>query len=448
MQFQSPPPDLNLFGTDGIRATVGKAPFTSKELTQLGHALGLWACQRYSQQPRILLGHDTRHSCSWVKSALQTGLLRHPVIVYDADVLPTPALCKIIKDNNEFDCSIIISASHNPYHDNGIKIVNQAGKINREDELLISSLFRQEQLSDDYSLFGNVTWFTHAQALYQQALQRHFPSNFLHNKKVVLDCANGATTTSALAIFKLFGATVIPLHYQPNGININQACGTLHTQDLQQAIVAHQADIGFAFDGDGDRVIAVNRHGTPRDGDDIMALLLHHPLYADTPHIVSTIMSNQGFEVYVKNQHKQLIRTSVGDKYVAAQLAQDNLLLGGEQSGHIIMRDYLDTGDGIFTALRVMETLLLTNNWDMITFQRYPQILLNIPVTTKQDLTSPPLAALIAQSQSQLHSGRIVVRYSGTENLLRIMVEDDQLHHAQSIGTCLAQALQKQLSHV
>ncbi len=442
--LQQPLPH-NLFGTDGIRTRVGQAPFTSTDLVRLGHALGLWACKRYGK-PHIVLGHDTRISCSWVKAALQTGLLLHPVTLYDAHVLPTPALCKIIKENSTFDMSIIISASHNPYHDNGIKIVDRTGKISHADELALSSLFFQESVPLTSSTFGTSVAFTDAHNLYLQALEQSFPTNFLYGKKIVIDGANGATTTCALQAFKLFGADVIPINYHPNGTNINHQCGALHLADLQKAVIEQKADIGFAFDGDGDRVMTVNRHGQIKNGDDALALLLDHPAYAHTPAIVGTIMSNQGFEVFLTNRNKKLIRTAVGDKYVAEQLGKENLLLGGEQSGHTIMRDYLDTGDGIFTALRIAEACMHTNNWDLITFTPYPQVLLNIPVTHKKDLTLPHVAYHIERAQAQLHSGRVVVRYSGTENLLRIMIEDSRLEHAHTIGSALAQALHNELS--
>jgi Phosphomannomutase len=243
----------------------------------------------------------------------------------------------------------------------------------------------------------------------------------------------------------MLGADIIALNTSPNGTNINNECGALHTTHLQQEVVKQHADIGFAFDGDGDRVIAVNRNGGAKNGDDIIALLSQHPLYMQQKTIVGTIMSNHGLELFLHAQGKHLVRTAVGDKYVAAYLNDHQNLLGGEQSGHIIMYDYLQTGDGMMTALRIIETIIMTNNWDMKTFERLPQILINIPVVHKRDLKDPDIASIITHYEQQLDSGRVIVRYSGTENLLRVMVEDTTQKAAQTIGTNLGKALQQKL---
>lgn len=439
----------NLFGTDGIRGTVGIYPMTIDQLPDLGNAIAQWICKTESDSPIILLGHDTRLSCSLVKSALLSKLLLYPITIHDAYVLPTPAVYLLTKLDKKFHGGIIISASHNPFYDNGIKLVNAAtGKLRAEDEQLIMSFFNtQATTAIAYDRLGTVQPFLNATELYIDYLAQWFSDHsFLRGKKIVLDCANGATSGIAPRLFAQLGAQVIALHHQPNGRNINEACGALHTEDAQKAVLENNADAGFAFDGDGDRIIAINRHGKINDGDDILALLTSHPAYAAANTLVGTIVSNYGFERWLAAHGKTLIRTAVGDKHIAQQLSHDNLMLGGEQSGHIVLRDYLEIGDGIFTALRILQTLHHTNNWDMVTFDKYPQILINLPVAVKKDLESEPLASIIEESKAQLHAGRIIVRYSGTENLLRVMVEDDSHDHAQHIANVLARSLHKTLS--
>ncbi len=435
-----------IFGTDGIRAQVGNFPFTIEKLHHLGKAIALWSLEKYGSKPQLLLAHDTRVSSSLVKSTISSGLLLYPLQLYDGGVLPSPAVLKIIQSNPGFHFGIIISASHNPYQDNGIKLIDTAlGKISHEDELIITKLFYQ-QLSTDYSTMGALHYWPNAKDEYVQDLISHFPSQFLQGKKIVLDCAHGAAYQIAPFVFENFGATVMKLNCLPNGININKHCGALHTEEIQKAVVNLQADAGFAFDGDADRVIAINRYGQIKNGDDILALLLNHPIYKFSSNIVGTIMTNQAFELYLQKNNKSLIRTAVGDKYVADSLSEHSLLLGGEPSGHIIARDYLATGDGIFIALRTLETILLTNNWDMNTFTKFPQVIINVPVSVKKNLSDAPFFEIIENVKKRLLAGRLIVRYSGTEPLLRIMIEDQDFEYAQSLGTSLAKSLTQKLS--
>ena len=238
---------------------------------------------------------------------------------------------------------------------------------------------------------------------------------------------------------------MVTLAAQPNGININENCGALHPANLQQAVLEHNALAGFAFDGDGDRVIAVSREGVVKDGDDLLALLLDHPACKNSTQVIGTIMTNHGFEAHVKTRGKELIRTKVGDKYIAAKLAQQKQVLGGESSGHIIMSDYLPTGDGIFVALRALETILATGNHDFVTFLKYPQKLINVPIARKDDLEQAPYCNIISSHEQLVPQGRVVVRYSGTENLLRVMVEDASEDSAYSTAASLARELQSSL---
>lgn len=438
----------NIFGTDGIRCTIGNEPLTVSSLIHLGNAIAQWATTKYGYTPTILLGHDTRQSCALVKSALQTGLLLHGVTIYDAQVVPTPTVCQILKYNSLFDLGIIISASHNPFQDNGIKIIDKiSGKLNIEDELALSQhFFTQSNVAYSYNNLGSVITWPNATQEYYATLQKFLPPDYLQGKKIVLDCAHGATSFMAQQIFEHYGATVIVINNTPDGKNINDHCGALHPQTLQHAVITNHADIGFAFDGDGDRVITVNHLGQVKDGDDMLTLLFEHPSYKQQVGIVGTVMTNQGFAAHMHSKQKQLHRTPVGDKYVGERLEKEQLLLGGEQSGHVILRDYLNTGDGIFTALRLLQAIIHTDNWDMVTFVKFPQILINIPVEIKKDLTTPQLATIIAEHEAQLYGGRLLVRYSGTESVLRVMVEDSDSNNANYIGTSLCKELAKKLS--
>lgn len=368
----------------------------------------------------------------------------YPVTVIDAQILPSPALGALLQSTKEFDFGIIISASHNPYQDNGIKLIDPRGKLDSSDELKISQLFGQKYSSTDYTNLGTEK-FSNLERPYREHIQSFFKKDFLYHKKIILDCAQGATYSLAPQIFKHFGAEVITLFDKPNGLNINKQCGSLYPETLQKAVVEYNANIGFAFDGDGDRVLAVNRFGHIKNGDDILALLLEHPSYKPMKSVVGTIMTNQGFEVFLKQSQRTLIRTPVGDRHVTEFLTKHQLLLGGEPSGHIILRDYLNSGDGIFTALRTLEAIAYCNNWDLQTFKKFPQIHTTIRTNNKKDLNQLPFSEIIETSKAQLHQGRLVIRYSGTEPVLRIMVEDDDCENAQTICSILSKKLQEKL---
>lgn len=340
----------------------------------------------------------------------------------------------------------MITASHNLYQDNGIKIVDaHTGKITREDEKIITDLYYQNTIEINYDTLGTECISNNAQDTYIHTLLNRFPKGFLQGKIIVLDSAHGAASMIAPQLFTNAGAHVISMCAQPNGKNINHKCGSTHPEVIQQAVWQHHADYGFAFDGDGDRILAVNNQGIIKDGDDLVALLSMHPDYAAQKLIVGTIMSNYGLENYLIQNDKTLIRANVGDKWVYQELEKNNALLGGEQSGHIIMRDYLASGDGLYTALKICQTLELTQNWAMDTFQKYPQVLINVPILIKKDLSEKPLASLIEKYTDQIIAGRLIVRYSGTENVLRIMVEEKDAQQAHAIGNALACALAREL---
>lgn len=435
----------SLFGTDGIRASVGKEPLTLTSLPHLGYVLGLWAHTKYTKPVRMLIGHDTRISCSLVKASLKSGLLAQGVMLHDAGVIPSPAVMRIMNLTQLFDMGIIISASHNPYRDNGIKIILNDGKLTTTDEQEITELFYSTPAIYTYETLATDTAYPDAAQHYIDTMVALFSPQCLSGKTIVLDCANGAASNVAPAIFSALGGTIITINDMPNGYNINEQCGAVHPEQLQETVLNNKADIGFAFDGDADRVIAVNNAGEIKNGDDILAILLEHPLYKKTSTVVGTIMTNQGIEALAAQKEKVLVRTPVGDKFITDYLVRNNLLLGSEPSGHVILRDYLATGDGIFTALRIVETIQLNQNWSMHSFTKFPQIVINVPVQVRKDLTQDPAAHIITSHREQLNKGRIVVRYSGTEPLLRIMIEDEDQDNAKKIGMKLSQELQQAL---
>ncbi len=438
---------MNIFGTDGIRNKVGTGLFSLENLPKLGRAIALWLEKKGGEQPSIVLACDTRISCDFVKSALKSGLLLSPVSLVDAGILPTPGLAQLLSLNKNYSLGIMISASHNPYYDNGIKLIDSlTGKLSQEDEITISAFFNSMNKPAEYSMFGKDIILLDAPDIYIKTICSFFPSNFLLGKKIVLDTAHGATYLVAPAIFQALGAHVITLNNKPNGTNINAQCGATDLVSLQKSVLENKADIGFAFDGDGDRLMLVSSFAETKNGDDILALLSQHRAYKNQDTIVGTVMSNQGLEVFLQQAGKKLLRTAVGDKYVVQALQEHAYLLGGEQSGHIILKDLATTGDGILAALRICEVLQQTNNWSLDTFEKYPQVLLNVIVTHKKDLTTGQALAILNLAEKQIVSGRILVRYSGTENLLRVMVEEKDPQKAAAIAHELAQELKDYLS--
>lgn len=434
-----------LFGTDGIRRTMGASPLTPQELVQLGNALGHWITKEY-QAERVVIAHDTRLSSPLIKAALKTGLLQHPVTVTDAHVLATPLVFYNVMQG-PFDVGIMITASHNPHQDNGIKLfTKRTGKSTPAMEEAITRLFYSIGQTPSYQELGTETFDRSLAATHAQALKKIFPENFLAGLRIVLDCAHGAFSYDAPALLTSFGAEVIPLSNRPNGKNINADCGSEHPEVLQKAVLEHHAQIGFAFDGDGDRILVVDAQGVEHDGDHLLALLLEHPAYAHQTTLVGTVMTNQGLEAYLNKKGKCLLRAAVGDKQVVAAMKKEECLVGGEPSGHIILRDFSDTSDGIFTCLRILETLILKKSWDVALFTHFPQIVINMPVKIKKDLTCSPYAQVIEKHRCQLEAGRLVVRYSGTEQLLRVMVEDTDKQKAETVGLLLSQELAENLA--
>jgi phosphoglucosamine mutase len=436
------------FGTDGIRGEWGRFPFVSDEIEKIGVAISEWYSDKNcGKQPSVVICSDTRISCDLIEKSLIKGLSSRVSRVFLAGVLPTPALLKVMLESKRFDIGLVVSASHNLYKDNGVKVFEfPGGKLEESDENKIIQLY--EKLGETKKLgssqknkeFCDRKLFS-ACKIYEDSVLSRFKPGFLSGRRVVLDLANGATFKVAPEIFKRLGADVEVINSEPNGKNINENCGAVCPEALQKEVVCLKADIGFAFDGDGDRVMATTRSGDLRDGDDILGLLIKSSEFHQQKFVVGTITTNYGLEELLEDRGKKLLRTKVGDKFISRCLGEKDLQLGGETSGHVIMASYLNVGDGIYTALKVMQVLDEINDWDFDTFDKMPQIMVNVRVSNRKPLDLHPCKKIIDLHRSRIKSGRMVVRYSGTENLLRVMVEEKSLASAESISQDLANEL-------
>ncbi len=416
------------FGTDGYRG-VANETLSVHHAFKIGEACGELAM---SHSGKIVLGQDTRVSSPLLANAFKAGCMSRGCDVYDLKVTSTPCVAYHVT-HDDFHFGVMISASHNPYMDNGIKIFNHEGiKISDQleayiedvcDGIISLSATQSKHIGLDVDFSDGVDdYITYIVSLMTQRQDV---------KKIVLDCAHGSTTTTAQKAFEACGFEVVVINNQPNGTNINDHCGSTHPQMLQKEVAAHQAFCGFAYDGDGDRLIAVDEHGKIVDGDQIMYALgkhlkAHHKLHDDV--LVSTVMSNLGFIKACELAGIKVLLTQVGDKYVFAKMRETHASLGGEQSGHLILPDLLPSGDGVLASLQLMEMLLETKQSLSATVslcRPFPQLLRNIRVKDKHiTMNAPYLKELIQQVEDQLISdGRVLVRASGTENLIRVMVE-------------------------
>jgi phosphoglucosamine mutase len=419
-----------LFGTDGVRGRAGSPPLDPPTIRRLGAAL-VRALPRVSDEHSLLVGRDTRESGEWIGCELAHGARAAGGLVTSAGVISTPAIAYLTREGL-YDAGVVISASHNPFEDNGIKVFSGAGeKFTERLELEIERVVADPSWTvadgdapalEDVDLSGR--YLDHARAALPGARD-------LGRLRVAVDCANGATSAMAPRLLAELGFDVEPLGCSPDGRNINLACGSTHPEPLAEAVVARGCRLGIAFDGDGDRAIFVDHRGRVVDGDAIMLLAARHlqatgRLRNDA--IVATVMSNIGLEIALRESGIGLVRCPVGDKYVMEELIARDLALGGEQSGHIIFSDFLFTGDGLVTALNVLQVMAATGRElaDLAAqLTTYPQILLNVRVRARRDLAEvPPVAAVMADVERRLGgTGRLLVRYSGTEPLLRIMLE-------------------------
>ena len=427
---------MKLFGTDGIRGKAGTAPLEPETVARVGAALvKTMIASDPGHRLRYVIGRDTRESGTWIEDELARGLSAEGATVVSAGVVPTPAIAYLARSEG-FDAGIVISASHNPYEDNGIKVFGGAGtKLTEQLEASVEVMVADQS----WSMPSRAAVPPRDSAV-RQNLAQHYVEHLheimttagpLAGSKLVIDCANGATAPIAPSLFGRLGFDVETIGVEPNGRNINLNCGSTHLDGLAKAVVAQQARLGVAFDGDGDRALFVDRDGKVVDGD---AVLLMAAIYLKDrgrlpgPAVVATVMSNIGLEIALRDRGIEMVRTAVGDKYVMEEMVKRGFTLGGEQSGHVIFSDHLFTGDGLATALNVLRIMADTGqelaalSSQLVT---YPQVLVNVRVKQKTDLaTVPAIASTMEKVEQNLAgNGRLLVRYSGTEPLLRIMLE-------------------------
>jgi phosphoglucosamine mutase len=443
-----------LFGTDGVRGLANK-DITSESALNLAQAaaivLGEQARAR-GQKPIAVIGRDPRISGEFLAAAISAGLASSGVDVFDAGVIPTPATSFLTADLDA-DFGVMISASHNPAPDNGIKFFSRGGhKLDDAVEDAIEKALSAKPLTPIGAEIGHVKEFADARSRYLVHLQGTLP-NSLKGIKVVVDCANGAASDIAPKAFRDAGAEVVVIGNEPDGYNINLGCGSTHLSALQAAVVENGADVGIAHDGDADRTLAVDATGAIVDGDQIMAILAvaakaRGDLSRNT--LVATVMSNLGLKIAMKQSGIDMIETKVGDRYVLEVIREGGYTLGGEQSGHLIFARHATTGDGILTGLQLLAQMSSTGKslQELASAMTvYPQVLINVPEVDKSKVDSDPeLQKVVQEAKTELgETGRVLLRASGTEPLVRVMVEAKDVGTAQSWAERIARVVEKQL---
>jgi phosphoglucosamine mutase len=439
-----------LFGTDGIRSVAGHPPLDAPTIYAIGLALAHTLATTTSS-PRILLGMDTRQSSDWIAATLTAGLVRGGASVESAGVITTPAVA-FLTHTHRFDAGVVISASHNPWQDNGIKLFGPDGyKLPDAVELAIEEeIFRQlAGLSTvpQQTVPPQVNEADRTE--YVRFLLAAVPGLSLDGRRVVIDCANGAASSVAPQLFADLGGEVVITHASPDGRNINEACGALHPEVVAAQVKHHHASMGITFDGDADRALFADENGCVVNGDAVL-LLAGRDLQArgllTNSTVVATTMSNMGLEAALKRSGIQMLRAAVGDKYVLEQMIATGAALGGEQSGHIIFTGRSTTGDGLLTALLLLDIIHRSGRSlaELVAdLKVFPQVIVNVKVREKKPLEGiPTVAAAIRAAESDLaDTGRVVIRYSGTEALARVMIEAESeplmRHHADTIAAAI-----------
>jgi len=444
-----------LFGTDGIRGVAGQFPLDPQTAHALGAALGDVA-RRLAREPEVVIGMDTRESGPWLAAQVAGGLAEHGVRTRFAGVITTPGIAYLTRTNS-FVAGVMISASHNPYQDNGIKVFGHSGyKLPDEQEhLMEQAIFAYRKAgrkAEPYPLSVDPG----LDQRYVDSLAATVPQS-LEGLGLVVDCGNGAASHLAPQLFEGLGAQVLRLGCSPDGRNINLGCGALHLEALRDEVRTEGTGLGVAFDGDADRAIFVARSGKIVDGDAVLLVVARSWLAKGrltgpegTPTVVATVMSNLGLERALTARGIRLLRTPVGDKYVLEEMLRSGALLGGEQSGHIIFLDCATTGDGLLTALRVLEIMRESGlGLDELTeeLEIYPQRLVNVRIRNKKPLSKLPavLAEIRAAEEAFGPAGRVLVRFSGTEPLARVMVEGPELAQVEGFAARIARAIQHEL---
>jgi phosphoglucosamine mutase len=444
-----------LFGTDGIRGLANGSVLTAETALSAAVAAAhilVESSSNKGRRPSAIVGQDSRASGEFLEAAVIAGLASAGIDVYRVGVLPTPAVAHLVAATGA-DLGVMISASHNPMPDNGIKLFARGGgKLDDEIEAAIEKRMGEPWERPTGRAVGRIVNDESAAASYIDHLLSSV-STPLKGLKIVVDCANGAASLVAPLVYEKAGATVVAIHHSPDGWNINEGCGSTHLEDLQAAVVREGADFGIAHDGDSDRCLAVDGTGAVVDGDQIMTILAHGfkargKLRDDT--IVATVMSNLGFFHAMKSAGITVLTTAVGDRYVLEQMIAGDFSLGGEQSGHLIIREHAGTGDGILTALALAQEVVRSGKSLAelaASMQRFPQVLINVSGVTKDKLPqSKAIADAVAAAEKQLgDEGRILLRASGTEALIRVMVEASSDNLAHEIATSLAAVVKAEL---
>lgn len=445
-----------LFGTDGIRGVANIDPMTTEMAMQLGRGVA-YIFKNKDKRHRIVIGKDTRLSGYMLENALVAGICSMGVDVLLVGPLPTPGIA-FLTSSMRADAGIVISASHNPFQDNGIKIFSGNGfKLpdqleNKIEELIFSDQI--DSLRPTAAEVGKAFRVDDAVGRYVVYLKNSYPKEFsLDGVKIVLDCANGAAYRVAPAVFEELGAEVIAWNIEPNGENINWQCGSLYPKLIMQKVKDCGADIGISLDGDADRAIFSDELGNLVDGDRIMAICansLHQSKRLRRNTLVATVMSNLGLDLAMKERGIKVLHTQVGDRYVVEEMARGGYNLGGEQSGHLIFLDYNTTGDGVLSALQVLAVMKRENKRlsELAKIMTpFPQVLLNVPVRQKKDPQRiPEIASLLKKIEAKLADrGRILVRSSGTESLIRVMVEGENEKEISAFAEQIAECIRKKM---
>jgi len=446
-----------LFGTDGVRGVANEHPMTAEIALNIGRATA-YLFKRKGHTPRIIIGKDTRVSGYMLENALVSGICSMGVNALLVGPLPTPGIA-FITNSMRADAGIVISASHNPFQDNGIKIFSGEGfKLSDEKELEIEEMIfsnNMHTLHPSPQELGKAYRLDDARGRYIVFLKHAFPKEHtLEEMKIVLDCANGATYRVAPETFFELGADVTSIFAAPNGKNINANCGSQHPETLAKEVIKRKADVGFAFDGDGDRLIAVDEKGSILTGDQILAIcakVMKKEGKLTNNLVVTTVMSNIGLGLALRELDIEHVMTKVGDRYVLEEMQAKGALIGGEESGHLIFLEHHTTGDGIITALQVLAAMKKEQKplSELAQIMKvFPQVLINVEVKTKPELsTIPEINEVIRDVEGQLgNRGRILVRYSGTQPMCRIMVEGPTYEDAEKYCRQVADIVKEKLN--
>jgi phosphoglucosamine mutase len=444
-----------LFGTDGIRAVAGEAPLDAPTIFATGLALASTLKNLYPA-PRVLLGSDTRESSPWISAVISGGLQSGGAEVLNAGVITTPGVAYLTR-NHQFAAGVVISASHNPWQDNGIKVFGGDGyKLPDSTEMEIEAeIFRRlKDISPaDLKDLKAPPASKDFREEYEEFLRNVVPGLNLAGKKIVIDCANGAAAVIASELFSGFGGEIHLTNVAPNGRNINENCGALHPEVVARETKARGADLGITFDGDADRALFADAHGRVVNGDGVMLVAARDmqaksELAGDV--VVATTMSNMGLEAALRSNGIRMLRAPVGDKYVLEMMQKNQASLGGEQSGHILFLRRSTTGDGLLTALVLLDTLARSGKplHELLSDLRvFPQVIVNVRVREKRPLDQiPAVVESIQQAETDLHgNGRVVVRYSGTEALARVMIEAESEQQMREHAERIAQAIRVEI---